>query len=155
MAIKHKKTSAVADGTDTTRVRPSDWNDEHNHVPFVIPITAAPVTWTNMPAVATEFTGNPRTLADLTYATQVRIVACTATTAGATNATLKIQYSTDQSAWSDLTSTLGVATPVGVKSGAWENVPAGAKGDVFLRILGQSGDGTTDPQFRGVYLQVR
>jgi len=28
--IKHAKVSAVPDGTDTSQVRPSDWNDEHD-----------------------------------------------------------------------------------------------------------------------------
>src|SRR5215831_7173784 len=29
-SLKHKKVSAKADGTDSTVVRPSDWNDEHD-----------------------------------------------------------------------------------------------------------------------------
>lgn len=155
MAVKHKKTLQQADGTDATRARPSDWNDQHDHPPFNVSLVSAAVTWTNMPSAATEFTGTPRTRYDLTHAVQVRLVVCTATQAGATNATLKAQYSTDQSVWSDLTSALGIATPVGVKTGSWETCPAGAKGDVFLRVLGQNGDGTLDPQFRNVCLQVR
>lgn len=30
VSLKHKFTSAKTDGTDTTLVRPSNWNDEHN-----------------------------------------------------------------------------------------------------------------------------
>lgn len=154
MGIRHKFTSSKPEGADSSVVRPSNWNDDHNFPPLVVPLVNASVTWTNMPNAATEFTGLPRTKYDLTHSDQVRLVVCVGV-ATAAAATLKIQYSTDQAAWSDLTSTLGSLNSTGAKAGAWENVPAGAKADVFLRVQGAGGDGTLDPQFRLIQLQVR
>lgn len=155
MGIKHKHVATQPEGPDSSVVRPSNWNDGHDHPPFVVPIVGSSVTWTNMPSAATEFIGNPRTKYDLTHADEVRLVACTGGTAPVAGATLKIQYSTDESAWSDLTTELAVNGTVGTKAGTWQAVAAGAKSDVFLRILGEGGNGTVDPQFRSVHLQVR
>lgn len=154
MAIKHKHVAMQPEGPDSSLVRPSNWNDAHDAPPFVVPIVGASVTWSNMPAAATEFIGNPRTMYDLTHVGEVRIVVCVGVAATA-GATLKIQYSLDESAWSDLTPALGGLNSAGCKVGAWTAVPAGAKTDVFLRILGEGGNGTLDPQFRSVHLQVR
>ena len=151
--IRHKKQLTQPDMPDATKVRPSDWNDTHTSPAWVVPMVNASVTWTNMPSAATEFTGLPRTRYDLTSADDVRLIVCVGV-AGAASSTLRIQYSTNQSAWVDLTPTVAV-NATGVRESAWAAVPAGAKADVFLRILGQSGDGTVDPQFRLVQLQAR
>ena len=41
MLIKHKFTSAVADGADATLVRPSNWNDGHSIAPQIHNVTGA------------------------------------------------------------------------------------------------------------------
>lgn len=152
--IKHAFQSTKPDGNDGAVVRPSNWNEAHNAPPFVCPLVNASTTWTNMPAAATEFIGNPRTMYDLTHADEVRIVVCVGV-ATANGATLTIQYSTDETNWSDLTPASPNLNSTGCKNGEWGVVPAGAKSDVFLRILGQGGNGAADPQFRLVQLQVK
>jgi len=36
MSIKHSKVSTVADGSDSTQIRPSDWNQDHSITPDTI-----------------------------------------------------------------------------------------------------------------------
>lgn len=151
--IRHSFISAKADGADNSLIRPSDWNAVHTSPPFVIPIVGALTTWTNQPATATEFTGTPRTKVDLSAADQVRIVLCVAVV-GFTGATLAIQYSTDQSAWSTLT-TAAVIDALNVQVSTWTSIPTGAKADVFVRVLGTGGNAVVDPQIKLVQLQVR
>jgi hypothetical protein len=129
-----------------------------------MPITRTPhslcmstgnVTWTNMPAAATELFGltHRRAKKDLTDVHKVRLVA-RVSTPGSVNAVLRAEYSVDESAWQSLTtSTLSIATPAGTKASAWDELPAGARGDVFIRVMGQSGDGTADPVVGNVYLE--
>lgn len=151
--IRHRFVSPKADGADDTLARPSDWNATHKAPGWAVTLVGASTTWTNMPAALTEFTGSPRTRYDLTDADDVRLVVCVGV-AGQGGATLKAQYSTDQSNWSDLTGA-AAADALNVQTTAWAAVPAGAKGDVFIRLVGQGGNGTLDPQFRLVQLQVR
>lgn len=151
--IRHTFVSGKADGLDTTVVRPSDWNATHAAPPITIPLVGALTTWTNMPAAATEFTGTPRTKADLSAVDDVRIVVCVAVVGNA-GATLAVQYSTDQNTWATLTETAGISA-LNVQVSAWTPIPVGAKGDVFLRVLGTGGNGTIDPQMKLVQLQVR
>jgi hypothetical protein len=109
-----------------------------------------------MPAALTDFLGGTgmKTRIDLTSASQVRLVTYQGAV-GATNAKLKIQYSTDQSAWNDLCVVAVGAGATQVKSGAWTAVPAGAKSDVFLRLMGIDGDAAADPAFGMITLQVK
>jgi len=115
--------------------------------------------WTNQPAALTELFGTTvgRLKADLTASAQVRLQTNVAT-AGATAAALRVQYSTDQSSWSYLDGSAGPSVGVGttgLKVSSWVAPAAGAKGDVFLRVVGISGDATADPAFGHVLLQVR
>jgi hypothetical protein len=75
--------------------------------------------------------------------------------AGSASAVIWLQYSTDQSNWFDLMTERLACGTLGVLESAWEDIPAGAKQDVFIRIVGSGGNGTLDPQFRRVELQVR
>lgn len=112
-------------------------------------------TWTNMPNALTEMAEAPRIKLDLTNATQVCLGASIAV-AGAAGADLLVQYSTDESAWSTLTSNFINVGATGTQRTALENIPAGAKADVFIRLVGQQGSGTADPQFRaGITLWVK
>ena len=116
---------------------------------------AAAKVWTNMPATLTEFIALAihRSKLDLTGATQARLVV-RQTVAGATNAKLKVQYSTDESTWVDIC-LVAVGTGVATKAGAWTDIPAGAKADVFIRLTGIDGDGAADPAFGLIVLQVK
>ena len=114
------------------------------------------VTWTNMPTAATELFGNVhrRAKVHLVDVDQVRLVA-RVSTAGATNAVIRAQYSTDESAWNTLTTDLGINGTASTRASAWQACPAGAKGEVFVRVMGQSGDGAFDPVLGNIYLEYR
>ncbi len=104
--------------------------------------------WTAQPAALTEIYGaaRNRTKVDLTNATQARFL-CNVATAGAAAATLKVQYSSDQTSWTDLPgASAGIGT-TGLKVTAFTAVPADMKQDVFLRVVGLNGDGSADPAF--------
>lgn len=117
------------------------------------------VAWTNMPAALTEFQGltTKRTKDELTNATQARLIVNIGVV-GATNAEIRAQYSTDQSTWYYLDNVDGpkanIAT-LGLRVSAWITLVAGAKADVFLRLVGINGDGAKDPKFGGVQLQFK
>jgi hypothetical protein len=114
-------------------------------------------TWTNMPVALTEFMGDAyaRTEVDLTSAAQSRVTVRIRATAPKANAKIIIQYSTDESAWTNLCSVTMPATANKTNVGTWTDVPAGAKADVFIRIAGQDGDGVIDPNFSLITLQVK
>ena len=128
-------------------------------LPIPIEITlcssATEVKLLNMPAALTEYKGLTifRTKVDFTNAASSRLVVRQGV-AGATNAKLKVQYATDESTWVDLC-LVAVGAGVGTKAGSWTAVPSGAKGDVFLRLVGIDGDGTADPEFGLIVLQVK
>ena len=69
----------------------------------------------------------------------------------------KIQYSTDQTTWTDLTpegASDGTTTEQLVV-GAWGNIPTGALADVFISAVGRAGSATADPTFKNIELQLR
>lgn len=133
--------------------------------PFIVPfvlfpfatITATSV-WTNMPAATTELYGSTvqRKRADLTNATEFRLHVGL-TTIGAAAATLTAEYATNITTptWTTMGGGASIATTTGWKTGGWTAVPAGAKADVLLRIVGVNGDGVADPNFTDIYLEVR
>ncbi len=130
---------------------------------FTVPVRAAYSTqsWTAMPAALTEFNSNTqgRTKADLTNATQSRLVVHMMSTQGAASAELRAQYSTDASAWNYLDGATGPAVAINSASvtlaSAWVSLVAGAKADVFIRVAGINGDGIISPSFGNISLQVR
>lgn len=117
---------------------------------------AALTVWTNMPAALTEFRAilNTRTKLDLTSATNSRVTVRVGV-APVANAKIKVQYSTDQTTWIDLCSVTMPATADTTNVGVWTAVPAGAKADVFIRLVGIDGNGTADPTFGLITLQVK
>lgn len=124
--------------------------------PFYITINVGNVTWTNMPAAATEIfgTAHRRVRKDLTDVNKIRLSA-RVSTAGSTGSVIYAEYSTDESAWTRLTENLSIATPTGTKASTWEDMTAGARGDVFIRIMGSGGDGVADPILGNIALEVR
>ncbi len=123
---------------------------------FVAPSGATPAAWTNQPVAVTElfaFTRN-RTKMELTSANQSRFLVNVAV-AGSAASTLRVQYSTDQTTWTDVPGASVATNTTGLKVSTFTAVPAGAKQDVFLRVVGQGGDGAADPSYGGVALQLK
>lgn len=120
-----------------------------------IAINVSNVTLTNMAAALTEFAGtvHRRCLVDLAHAGRCRLTA-RVSTAGAAGATLKAQYSTDESNWVDLTTTLSLAS-IGTVGSTWQEVPTGARGDVVVRVVGENGNGTADPVIGNLMIEVQ
>jgi hypothetical protein len=116
-------------------------------------------TWTDMPAALTEFEGATRTRqhVDLSGYLKARLVV-NVVTAGAANAKLRIQYSTDLTNWYYLDGVSEPSVNIGtavIQTSSWINLVDAAKTDVYLRIVGLDGDGTTDPRFASIILQVK
>jgi hypothetical protein len=126
-------------------------------------IVASPLNaqvWANMPAAVTEMFGAPygRIKIDLTHATYYRIVVMQ-TVAGLAGADINLQYSTNNSTYqaadTGAAGELDVGSGTGVKIGAWAELAAGAKGDVWLRLVGKQGNGVADPAFQSVRIQFK
>ena len=120
-------------------------------------VDAALKAWTNMPTAETDLFGIANlyySKVDLTNATQSRIVVRIAV-APVANAKIKVKYSTDGSTWYDLCLVTMSATANNTNVGIWTNIPAGAKADVFIKVVGIDGNGTTDPSFGLISLQVK
>jgi hypothetical protein len=132
-------------------------------IPFTIPFVAgyATITWTSMPAALTEFNAaaRGRIKVDLTNATQARLIVHMMSTAGSANAELRAQYSTDDSSFSYMDGATGPSVAINAANvtlvSSWVNLAAGAKADVFLRVVGINGDGATSPTFGNISIQVR
>lgn len=164
MAVKHAFTSAKADGGDATLVQPSNWNASHNAPPAYINLgSLADTTLTNQSASLAELIANPgtRTYLDFTYADQVRL-AVTVRVTGAAGSYVAVQYSTDNgSSWYGFDGVLDSTSPsVSLASGgiirtAWTSLPAAAKADVLIRVVGGGGDGAADPRLTHIVLGYR
>lgn len=120
---------------------------------LVLPIAQANRTFTNLGAGPTESSSTDRVLADLTGKTNVRVFAHI--TVAFVTGNLKVQYSTDGTNFSDLTTGLQSQTSTGLKTSASAAIPAGAKALVILRMVGYGGNGTEDPAVNGVALEVK
>lgn len=83
---------------------------------------------------------------------QARFIVNVATVGTATS-TFRVQYSVDQQTWTDLPGTTVNTGTTGLKVSTFTDIPAGAKQDVFLRIVGQNGDGVADPSYGITSLQ--
>ncbi len=130
--------------------------------PFVVTILAQGVgyTWTNQPATVTEFSNatRHRVRVDLTNASQARLTVVRAGGTVTANAELAVQYSTDQVNWFYLDGLSGPSVNIsalGLQVSPWVNITSGAKGDVYLRIVGRNGNNAADPQFGLITVQFR
>lgn len=117
------------------------------------------LTWTSMPSALTELGGSTRhrTKYDLSNASTARVVV-NVMLAGAANAVICVQYSTDQTTWNYLDNGTEPCAPInstGVRTSAFVNLAAAAKADVFLRVVGRGGNGWTSPQLGQVSLQIK
>ena len=145
-------------GADSTVPGPPGINGLNGFPILVVTLwqDAALTVWTNMPAALTEFRAvlNTRIKLDLTTATYSRITVRVGV-APVVNAKIKVQYSLEESEWVDLCSMTLPATANKTNIGEWTVMPVGAKADVFLRLVGIDGNGTADPSFGLITLQVK
>jgi hypothetical protein len=122
------------------------------------------ITWASMPSALTMYAGVTYGIrqADLRNFTQARLVHRRGTTAGATGSKIIVRYRTGAASdtptdYSDFSTELSVpltGTNANVDSG-WIDLPAAAKADVFLALLGSGGNGTASPTFGVIELQFR
>lgn len=115
--------------------------------------------WLNQPAAATEMfsaTQAIRTRIDMTYATDVRAVVRVSNTAGVAGAVIYFEYSANGAAWTNLgLPNIAINTANTTTTTAWTAVPVGAKGDMYIHVMGSGGDGVADPILKMVQLQFR
>lgn len=130
--------------------------------PFVVTFLAQGTAyqWTNQPNAVTEFGGvtNHRIQVDLSNVNQARLTVVRAGGTATATATIAVQYSTDQTNWFYLDGASGPSvniSTVGLQVSPWVNITPGAKGDVYLRIVGSGGNGAADPQFGLITVQFR
>lgn len=114
-------------------------------VPFWYDTPTAAITFT-MVAALTEHFPRTRTKFDLTGYTQSRFEVYVVG-AGTATAELRLQYSLDQTTWTYLDGAAGpgagVATVNALAVGAWVTIVPAARADVFLRVVGINGGGST------------
>jgi hypothetical protein len=115
--------------------------------------------WDDMPLALTEFDNSSafRTRFDLAESTEARIVVNVDTPGGA-EARIRAEYSTDQTTWDYLDGVGGPsasAGSAGLQVSPWTGLSAGARADVYLRIVGIDGDGVADPIFGRIDIQTR
>jgi hypothetical protein len=131
--------------------------------PIVIPWSTAP--FTSSVAIAAGVTewpnNNRRRKTVLTNALQARMSVMMGSTAFTAGTVLGVQYSLDgTSGWTYLDGATGPNVAVSAANtcaaGAWVNLAALAKADVYLRLVGQGGTGTIEAASVGtIELQVR
>jgi hypothetical protein len=124
----------------------------------------AAIAWA-IPSALTELFGVAlhRTKVDLTQHYQARLVVNVGANATANAPIMKPQYSTDQSTWNDLANVASAlnlnmlaagGSANSVRTTAWEPIVAAARADVFIRIVGSGGPGTS-LTLGSIALQVR
>lgn len=115
-----------------------------------------------MPATQTALFGTAwaTRVMDLTGMTEFRLIV-TESVVGFAGATLRAQYSADGGAnWFNLesagtTADVDISISTGLRVSAWAGIEVAAASDVQLRIVGQGGNGSTDPAFRYIALEFR
>jgi len=128
-----------------------------------ITVGAAPgIVWTNMPAAVTTWlssssgtlTGDATYVTDFTEYTECRLFTSLQVAGAGATTLIKVQYSTDNSTWVDLVS-LTIGNTTGAKDTNWASIPVGARTFIYIRLVGQNGDGAADPRFSPPILLIR
>lgn len=121
------------------------------------------IVWTNMPAGLTTWlhtatgtlTQDATYITDLTEYSQCRLFTSAQVAGGAANSLIKVQYATTiAGVYSDLVSTT-IDNTTGAKDSGWSGITSGANGVVFIRLVGQNGNGAADPRFSPPILLIR
>ncbi len=72
---------------------------------------------------------------------------------------IRLQYSTDRTTWAYIDGATGPAVAIDAAANpevsGWVTLAAGAKADVYIRIVGIGGDGVVDPTFGTIIVQYR
>ena len=113
------------------------------------------VTVAAIPAGVTEVPGTYRVKASLGAAIDCRVSARVTAGSTPTSAVLYLEYSTDESSWSTLTTNQASIKDPGTIATTWESVPAGAKADVYVRAVTKDGNVSDSATFSNVELQIR
>jgi len=124
------------------------------------------VDWDNMPLALTEWQNDPdwRTMLDLTDMSQWRFLSRSSNAAGTVTCAVGVQYSTDNGVtWSGLDNGIvgSMSTAqnscdvIGYFVTAWSPLNVTAQADVWIRAVGQGGNGAADPDFGTVQVQFR
>jgi hypothetical protein len=124
-----------------------------------IPFFSGTVTLTNMTLADAELPAtNYRIKVDLSGFTQFRVT-CRVSTAGAVNSDLRIQYSLNDSAFTNLDGSAGPEIGIGTtgqKDTGWVTLHTAARvNDVYLRMMGKDGDGALDPIVRQILINFK
>jgi hypothetical protein len=116
--------------------------------------SAGNIAWTNMPSALTELLGtvHRRMRVDLTDVDKVRLTV-RVSTQGFNNAVLRAEYSLNETDWVTLSPDVSISS-VGTVASAWGLVPSEAKGDVVVRVVVVNGNGTIDPVFGNIVLEL-
>jgi len=120
------------------------------------------IVWTNMPAGVTTWlhttnttlTGDATYLTDFTEYTGCRLFTSMQVAGAGATTLIKVQYSTDNVSYSDLVS-LTIGNTTGAKDTNWASIPVAARTFIYIRLVGQNGDGAADPRFSPPILVIR
>lgn len=119
------------------------------------------IIWTNMPAAiatwlhSSTLTNDATYVTDLTEYTQCRLFTSMQVAGFGANTLIAVQYATTiAGVYSDLVS-LTIGNTTGAKDTDWQTIPSGANGVVFIRLVGQNGNGVIDPRFSPPILLIR
>lgn len=125
---------------------------------MIVPYSHITASLTNQAAGDTEYPTSqqrhPRV--DLSAMSEVR-VGITVTAAGAAGSDIRPQYSTDNAAWNEISASDASVSmaALGDVAGSWVSLVAGAKADVYLRLVAKDGDGAADPSLAYAAFQFR
>ncbi len=139
----------------------SNTPEDIRSVPSVVALYGSSVTITNIAAALTEHSA-PRTRVkvDLSKFMQARVTVGVNVVANA-GAEVRIQYATDgdtQNTWAYLDGTDSPKVSIAALNGRvspYVNLVAGARADVWIRVVTIGGDGAADPNVGTITLQVR
>lgn len=120
------------------------------------------VIWSNMPAGITTWlhttsaslTGDATYVTDFTEYTECRLFTSLQVAGAGTTTLIKVQYSTDNSTWVDLVS-LTIGNTTGAKDTGWQSIPEASRTFIYIRLVGQNGNGAADPRFSPPILLIR
>jgi hypothetical protein len=95
---------------------------------------------------------------DLSNATAARLIVNVVAAGAPTPAKLRLQYSTDLLTWNYMDHVSGPSVDIdttGLKVSGWTTLAPEARADVYLRVVGLDGNGSTDPSLGLLQTQIR
>lgn len=125
--------------------------------------TSPGIIWTNMPAGITTWlhttsaslTQDATYVTDLTEYTECRLFTSMQVAGAGATTLIAVQYATTIGGTYSTLVSLTIGSTTGGKDTDWQTIPSGANGLVFIRLVGQNGDGGVDPRFSPPILLIR